>query len=136
MIVEFAGILDNLPLEESETVRTFRALIAPKNNAELDRLAVRARALTLQHFGRTMRLFAPLYLSNECINSCRYCGFSRENPILRLTLCVDEVLQEARHLARAGFCNLLLVAGEHPRFVSDEYLDECIRALRDDFSSI
>ena len=93
MIVEFAGILDNLPLEESETVRTFRALIAPKNTAELDRLAVHARALTLQHFGRTMRLFAPLYLSNECINSCRYCGFSRENPILRVTLSVDEVIR-------------------------------------------
>src|SRR6187200_59217 len=61
MIVEFAGILDNLPLEESETVRAFRALIAPKNNAELDRLAVHARTLTRQHFGRTMRLFAPLY---------------------------------------------------------------------------
>src|SRR5438132_1804255 len=136
MIVEFAGILDNLPLEESETVRTFRALIAPKNNAELDRLAVRARALTLQQFGRTMRLFAPLYLSNECINSCRYCGFSRENPILRVTLSVDEVVKEARHLAVAGFRQLLLVAGEHPKFVSRDYLADCVHALRNDFSSI
>ena len=136
MTVEFAGILDNLPLEESETVRTFRALIAPKNNAELDCLAVRARALTLQHFGRTMRLFAPLYLSNECINSCRYCGFSRENPILRVTLSVDEVVKEARHLALAGFRQLLLVAGEHPKFVNRDYLADCIRALGDDFSSI
>jgi 2-iminoacetate synthase len=134
--VEFAGILDNLPLEESETVRTFRALIAPKNNAELDRLAVRARALTLQHFGRTMRLFAPIYLSNECINSCRYCGFSRENPILRVTLSADEVVREARHLAVAGFRQLLLVAGEHPKFVSRDYLADCVRALLNDFSSI
>ena len=47
-----------------------------------------------------MRLFAPLYLSNECINNCRYCGFSRDNPILRVTLDVDEVVAEARHLAR------------------------------------
>jgi len=136
MIVEFAGILDNLPLEESETVRTFRALIAPKNNAELDRLALHARALTLQHFGRTMRLFAPLYLSNECINSCRYCGFSRENPILRATLSVDEVVKEAQHLAAAGFRQLLLVAGEHPKFVSRDYLADCVRALLNDFSSI
>ena len=134
--MEFAGILDNLPLEESETVRTFRALIAPKNNAELDRLAVRARALTLQHFGRTMRLFAPIYLSNECINSCRYCGFSRENPILRVTLSADEVVREARHLAVAGFRQLLLVAGEHPKFVSRDYLADCVRALLNDFSSI
>ncbi|PYL88796.1 MAG: 2-iminoacetate synthase ThiH, partial [Verrucomicrobia bacterium] len=111
-------MLDNLPLEKSETVRSFSALIAPKTNAELDRLAGRARALTRQHFGRTMRLFAPLYLSNECINNCRYCGFSRENPILRVTLSVDEVVKEARHLAAAGFRQLLLVAGEHPKFVS------------------
>lgn len=134
--VEFARILDNLPLEESETVRTFRSLIAPKNNADLDQLAARARALTIQHFGRTMRLFAPLYLSNECINRCRYCGFSRENPILRVTLSSDEVVREARHLAVAGFRQLLLVAGEHPKFVSRDYLAECVRALREDFASI
>jgi 2-iminoacetate synthase len=136
MIVAFAPILDNLPLEKSETVRSFSALISPKSNAELDRLAGQARTLTRQHFGRTMRLFAPLYLSNECINSCRYCGFSRENPILRVTLSVDEVAKEARHLWAAGFRQLLLVAGEHPKFVSRDYLAECIRALRDDFSSI
>ena len=136
IIVAFAPTLDNLPLEKSETVRSFSALIAPKSNAELDCLAGRARALTRQHFGRTMRLFAPLYLSNECINSCRYCGFSRENPILRVTLSVGEVVKEARHLAAAGFRQLLLVAGEHPKFVSRDYLAECVRALRDDFSSI
>src|SRR5437667_8880743 len=136
IIVAFAPILDNLPLEKSETVRSFSALITPKTNAELDRLAGRARALTRQHFGRTMRLFAPLYLSNECINNCRYCGFSRENPILRVTLSVDEVVKEARHLAAAGFRQLLLVAGEHPKVVSRDYLAKCIRALRDDFSSI
>jgi 2-iminoacetate synthase len=83
-----------------------------------------------------MRLFAPLYLSNECINSCRYCGFSRENPILRTTLSVDEVVKEARHLAAAGFRQLLLVAGEHPKFVSRDYLADCVRALLNDFSSI
>src|SRR5438552_6803610 len=132
--VAFATILNNLPLEKP--VRSFSALVAPKNNAELDKLAGRARALTRQHFGRTMRLFAPLYLSNECINRCRYCGFSRENPILRVTLSVDEVVKEARHLAAAGFRQLLLVAGEHPKFVSRDYLAECIRALRDDFSSV
>ena len=136
ILVAFTPIMDNLPLEKSATVRSFSELIAPKSTAELDRLAGRARTLTRQHFGHTMRLFAPLYLSNECINSCRYCGFSRENPILRVTLSVDEVVKEARHLAAAGFRQLLLVAGEHPKFVSSDYLAECVRALRNDFSSI
>ena len=83
-----------------------------------------------------MRLFAPLYLSNECINNCQYCGFSRDNPILRVTLIVDEVVTEAQHLARQGFRQILLVAGEHPKFVSGDYLAQCVRALSPDFSSI
>jgi len=95
-----------------------------------------ARTLTLQNFGRTMRLFAPLYLSNECINNCRYCGFSRDNPILRVTLSVEEVVAEANYLRSAGFRQILLVAGEHPKFVSSNYLVECVRALAPDFSSI
>lgn len=132
----FTRILDNIGLERSDTVSSFASSIAPKTDARLDALADRARNLTLQHFGRTMRLFAPLYLSNECINSCRYCGFSRENPILRVTLSVEEVVKEGRHLAREGFRQLLLVAGEHLKFVSGDYLAECVRALRQDFSSI
>ena len=92
-------------------------------------MAARSQALTRQHFGRTMRLFAPLYLSNECINNCKYCGFSRDNPILRVTLPVAEVVTEARHLAAEGFRNVLLVAGEHPKFVSNGYLEACVRAV-------
>jgi 2-iminoacetate synthase len=93
-------------------------------------LAREARQLTLRHFGRTLRLFAPLYLSNECVNNCRYCGFSRDNPILRVTLSPDQVAREAWHLHGQGFRNILLVAGEHPRFVSEGYLQECLRRLK------
>ena len=99
-------------------------------------MAQMSRNLTLQNFGRTMRLFAPLYLSNECINNCRYCGFSRDNPILRVTLTVDQVVAEGRHLAGQGFRQVLLVAGEHPKFVSSNYLGDCVRALAPLFSSI
>src|SRR5438105_10713680 len=120
--MSFSAILDNLALQKSAVVHRFGELIAPKSDPALESMAQIARTLTLQHFGRTMRLFAPLYLSNECINSCRYCGFSRENPILRVTLSVDEVVKEARHLSAAGFRQLLLVAGEHPKFVGRDYL--------------
>ena len=134
--MSFAKTLDNLPLEKSALVRRFENLIAPKPDAELEAMAQTSRSLTLQNFGRTMRLFAPLYLSNECINNCRYCGFSRDNPILRVTLTVDQVVAEGRHLAGQGFRQVLLVAGEHPKFVSSDYLGDCIRALTPLFSSI
>jgi 2-iminoacetate synthase len=134
--MSFAETLDILALRKSELVQRFERLIAPKSERELETMAQASRSLTLQNFGRTMRLFAPLYLSNECINNCRYCGFSRDNPILRVTLDVDEVVAEAKHLARQGFRQILLVAGEHPKFVSRDYLAECVRALASDFSSI
>jgi 2-iminoacetate synthase len=134
--MSFVETLDSLALKKSQLVHSFEHLIAPKSDRELETMAQASRSLTLQNFGRTMRLFAPLYLSNECINNCRYCGFSRDNPILRVTLDVDEVLAEARHLARQGFRQILLVAGEHPKFVSRDYLADCVRALSPDFSSI
>jgi 2-iminoacetate synthase len=92
--------------------------------------------MTQQRFGKVIRLFAPLYLSNECINNCSYCGFSRDNPILRVTLSLDEVRQEAQALKAQGFRNILLVAGEHPKFVSNNYLRDCIAALHADWPSI
>jgi 2-iminoacetate synthase len=128
----FSQLFDRAIATPGPALREFGALLEPCDDQELERRAARARALTLKHFGRAMRLFAPLYLSNECINNCRYCGFSRDNPILRVTLDVDQVLAEGRHLAAEGFRNVLLVAGEHPKFVGGGYLEECIRRLRDE----
>lgn len=99
-------------------------------------LGLRSSLLTRQRFGKVIRFFAPLYLSNECINNCQYCGFSRDNPILRVTLSIDEVLREARALKSQGFRNLLLVAGEHPKFVSSDYLRDCVAALHSEVPSI
>ena len=135
-MMSFVEILDNLALKKSELVERFEHLITPKSDQQLEAMAQASSSLTLQNFGRTMRLFAPLYLSNECINNCQYCGFSRDNPILRVTLDVDEVMAEAQHLARQGFRQILLVTGEHPKFAGHDYLAECVRSLAPDFSSI
>src|SRR5438477_12951497 len=134
-LMSFAQALDNLALRKSDVVRRFEQLITPKSGAELESMAQTSRALTLQNFGRTMRLFAPLYLSNECINNCRYCGFSRDNPILRVTLSMDEVVAEARYLSKAGFRQILLAAGQHRMFVSEASLVEGVRALVAGFAS-
>src|SRR5438309_3655684 len=114
----------------------FAHLIAPAGAELLEPLCRRSQTLTRQRFGKVIRLFAPLYLSNECINNCKYCGFSRDNPILRVTLSVDEVVRQARALKDLGFRNILLVAGEHPRFVSKNYLADCVRALHDELPGI
>jgi 2-iminoacetate synthase len=122
--------------KDRRSLADFAHLISPAAGALLEDLGRRSQALTLQRFGRVIRLFAPLYLSNECINNCKYCGFSRDNPILRVTLSPEEVRREARELARQGFRNVLLVAGEHPKFVSNGYLADCIAALHETAPSV
>jgi len=134
--MSFIGVLDTLLLRKPALVQQFQRLIAPISDSELEEMARRASQTTRRFFGRTMRLFAPLYLSNECINNCRYCGFSRDNPILRITLTPEQVRAEAHHLYQQGFRNVLLVAGEHPKFVTDRYLADCISLLRPEFSSV
>jgi 2-iminoacetate synthase len=124
-------------LEKSKlALNDFANLISPAGGEFLELLGARSQKMTQQRFGKTIRLFAPLYLSNECINNCSYCGFSRDNPILRVTLSLDEVRREAAELKSQGFRNLLLVAGEHPKFVSNGYLRDCIAALHADWPSI
>lgn len=118
------------------TLVNFAQLISPAARGYLEKMAGIAHTITRQRFGRVIRLFAPLYLSNECINNCKYCGFSRDNDILRVTLSVEEVLREARELKRQGFRNILLVAGEHPKFVSPQYLEECVRAVHAEVPSV
>ena len=114
----------------------FAQLISPAAAELLEPLCQRSQQTTRRRFGKVIRLFAPLYLSNECINNCKYCGFSRDNPILRVTLAVDEVRREGRALLQQGFRNILLVSGEHPKFVSNGYLADCIRVLHEEVPSL
>lgn len=129
---DFLPILDALPERKSPLMERFWSMLEVKSPAKLEAMAREARAITRRNFGRTMRMFAPLYVSNECVNNCSYCGFSRDNAsINRVTLTIEQVVKEAQHLVAQGFRNILLVAGEHPKFVSDGYLEECIRAIRE-----
>ncbi len=114
-------------------VREFASLVdalASDGGGRIAAAAAKATSVTRRHFGKAIRLFAPLYLSNECINNCAYCGFSRDNEILRVTLTPDQVEAEADYLLGQGFRNLLLVAGEHPKFVSNGYLEDVLKRLR------
>jgi 2-iminoacetate synthase len=105
------------------------ALLSPAAADRIEDLAAAAHHATIQRFGRAVRLFAPLYLSNECVSTCTYCGFSAGNDIRRRTLTPAEVRAEAEALVAAGHRHLLLVAGEHARIISKDYLVACVEAV-------
>jgi 2-iminoacetate synthase len=111
-------------------------LLSPAAETYLEIMAQLSHRITVQRFGRIIQMYAPLYVSSECTNSCVYCGFNRDNDIKRITLSVDEVISEAQALHDQGFRHLLLVSGESPDKVSVEYLAEIANRLGFLFSSL
>jgi 2-iminoacetate synthase len=114
----------------------FAALLSDAAAGRLEDLAQVANQVSVARFGRTVRLFSPLYLSNLCVSTCTYCGFSAGNDIARRTLSVAEVEAEAAELHRRGFRHLLLVAGEHARIINRDYLVDCVRAVAPSFAQV
>ncbi len=114
----------------------FLVLIAPAAQSELESMARLSGAQTRKRFGRTIQLYAPLYLSNECQNICTYCGFSLENPVRRRTLNDREILEEAAVLQSMGVEHVLLVTGEANNRVNLLYFLNAIALLRPYFVHI
>lgn len=114
----------------------FMALLSPAAEPFLETMAQKARRITRRRFGRTILLYAPLYLSNECHNGCRYCGFSADNRVPRRTLNLVEIEANARILADQGFRHILLLTGEAPKAAGVDYLEAAVRKVRPFFSSI
>lgn len=112
------------------------ALLSPAAEKFLEPMAAKAHRITIQRFGKTIKIYIPMYVSNECINSCVYCGFNVNNKIERKTLTYDEVLRELEVIKKTGIKHILICSGEHPKKVSVEYLNEVVKLVRKDFSSI
>jgi len=118
------------------TLEDFKALLSPAAAPYLEQMAQISHALTQKRFGKTIQLFAPLYVSNECNNICTYCGFSFDNKVKRKTLSENELLQEAELMKQQGFNHLLLVSGEANQTVHIDYFLKTIELLKYKFATI
>lgn len=114
----------------------FLGLLSPAAEPFLEQMAEKAHQLTLQHFGRTILLFTPLYLSNYCTNQCTYCGFNSSHRIPRKQLTLEEVEQESRVIAESGLKHILVLTGDARKIATLDYLKACTRILEKYFSSI
>jgi 2-iminoacetate synthase len=114
----------------------FIALISPAATTYLEQMAQECHELTKKRFGKTIQMYAPLYLSNECQNICTYCGFSLDNKIKRKTLSNAEIKLEVESLKEAGFDHVLLVTGEANYTVNINYFLNAIQQIKNDFSTI
>lgn len=112
------------------TLRESAALLNISDPEILDELFHKAKEVKEKIYGNRLVLFAPLYVTNLCVNNCLYCAFRKDNKELkRRTLTVDEIEEEARYLVLTGQKRILLVAGEHPKKASMEFLGEAISRI-------
>ncbi|MBU1567376.1 MAG: 2-iminoacetate synthase ThiH [Proteobacteria bacterium] len=136
----FAGVSDNAVLrslaKDTLSATDFLTLLSPKAGAHLEAMAQKAHRLTVQYFGRTIQLFIPLYISNYCANHCAYCGFNRQNSIVRRTLSIAEIEEEARAIAATGMRHVLFLTGESPQHTPIEYLVAASECLKRYFASV
>ena len=99
----------------------------PQVNEEIKKLA---REIKLAYYGNRIVLFAPLYLSNYCINGCVYCPYHAKNKTIpRKKLTQDEVRAEVIALQDMGHKRLAIEAGEDPKNNPIEYILECIDTI-------
>ena len=131
-----AGDVQRALASEQLSNDDYMALLSPAAENFLEEMAQKAHAITLRRFGRTILLYAPIYLSNECHNGCLYCGFAVHNKVPRRTLNLDEVEQEARILHNSGFRHILLLTGEAPGLIGNDFIAAAAKRIRPFFSSI
>ncbi|MBI5805524.1 2-iminoacetate synthase ThiH [candidate division TA06 bacterium] len=111
-------------------------LVSPAAGELLEPMAQLAKNSTLRRFGKTIQMYAPLYISNHCSNSCVYCGFNVHNKVNRRTSSREEILSEARLINNQHISQLLLVSGECPAEVSLDLLEATARDLKGMFPSL
>ena len=111
-------------------------LLSPAAEGLLEEIAQKAHQLTIQHFGKTMLLFNPIYIADHCVNHCTYCSFSVTNQFERKKLSMDEIDKEAELLASQGLKHILLLTGESRVHTPVSYIADAVKVLKKHFSSV
>ncbi|NCO56208.1 MAG: 2-iminoacetate synthase ThiH [Bacteroidetes bacterium CG02_land_8_20_14_3_00_31_25] len=127
--------VENALSSNNRTIEDFKALISPAAVPYLEQMAQISQQLTQKRFGKTIQLYVPLYLSNECNNYCTYCGFNFNNKIERKTLNTDEILKEISEIKKQGFNHILLVTGEARQVVNLQYLVQSVNLIKSSFAN-
>lgn len=121
---------------EKRTLEDFKALLSPAAIPYIEQMAQLSNKLTKKRFGKTIQMYSPIYLSNECNNICTYCGFSLDNKVRRKTLSEKEIIAEITFIKQQGFNHILLVTGESNHTVHVDYFLKAMDLIKLQFANI
>lgn len=121
---------------DTRTPEDFAALLSPAAAGHLELMARAAKAETRRHFGNSVYLFTPLYISNYCENNCIYCGFHCGNNIHRMRLDAEGIEAEMKAIAGTGLEEILILVGESKKMSDLNYLGEACKIAKKYFKTI
>ena len=121
---------------DEKTVDDFKALLSPSTLPLLEEIAEAARVETKKHFGNSVNMFTPLYISNYCENYCIYCGFNCHNKIHRAKLNAEEIEHEMQAIAKTGLQEILILTGESKKMSDVKYIGEACKIARKYFKVV
>jgi 2-iminoacetate synthase len=125
----------NILRKEILTIDDFIILLSPAALPHLESIAERAKELTRRHFGNSILIFTPIYISDYCENACTYCAFSAKHHMKRHHLSVSEIEFEAKLIASSGIRHILMLTGEAPKRADISYLQSAVAVLKKYFSA-
>lgn len=126
---ELAGIIEKAKEAKGLTPREVAALIQLEDEELLQKMFAAALEIKQKIYGKRLVLFAPLYLSNYCINNCSYCGYGCRNHTPRKKLTMEEIREEVKALEALGHKRLMLDMGEDPVRTPIEYVIEAMKTI-------
>lgn len=121
---------DNIGIED------FAILLSPPASDYIEKIAQKSLLETKKHFGNSITLFTPLYISNYCDNYCAYCGYNCHNNIKRAKLNFKEIEIELKAIAKTGLEEILILTGESRSMSSLEYIGEACKLAKKYFKLV
>jgi len=116
--------------KEQLTPKDFAALLSPAAQPMLEKMAVKAKKLTIAQFGNNISLYTHLYIANYCENYCVYCGFNCYNHIHRMILTPEQIEHEMKVIADSGMEEILILTGESRAKSNVQYIGEACKLAR------
>lgn len=127
-----ASVIEKAKEAKGLTLKESASLLNITDPELIDEMLHTAKEVKEKIYGNRLVVFAPLYVTNRCVNNCLYCAFRRDNKDLtRVTLTIDEIREETKHLVKQGQKRVLLVAGEHPKESALDFIEKACKTIYD-----
>lgn len=126
---EIKKVLEKAKKREGLSYKEIAILLQAEKEEDLNDIYKLAGDIKKDIYGKRIVVFAPLYVSDYCVNNCTYCGYKRDNKFKRRKLTMEEVAQEVRILEKMGHKRLALELGEDPVNANIDYTLECLDTI-------